>query len=105
MTEWQLRDYRVREGHLDEFVAEWTAGVLPLRKRFGFTVVAWAVPEASRFVWLIGYDGFEGLEAADTAYYASPERLALTPDPARWLVERRHFAAAAKAWSVADSLQ
>jgi len=93
MTEWQLREYVVQPGHMDEFVAEWTSGVLPLRERFGFTVLAWSVPEQSRFVWLVGYDGSEGLDAADRAYYASPERLALAPDPARWLTDRRHVPA------------
>lgn len=96
--EWQLRDYAIREGHLDDFVADWTATVLPLRKRFGFEVVAWSVPDESRFVWLLGYDGPEGLEAADTAYYASPERAALSPDPVRWLQDRRHARAIPHAW-------
>ena len=93
MTEWQLREYTVQAGHLDEFVAEWTNGVLLLRKQFGFTVLAWSVPEQSRFVWLVGYDGPGTLEAADARYYAAPERVALAPDPARWLTERRHVPA------------
>jgi hypothetical protein len=93
VSEWQLREYTVQEGHLDDFVADWTAGVLPLRHQFGFSVRAWAIPEESRFVWVVGYDGPEGLEAADRAYYASPERVALQRDPARWLTERRHAGA------------
>ena len=37
-----------------------------------------------RFVWLIGHDD---LEQANAEYYASAERAALDPDPARHLAE------------------
>jgi hypothetical protein len=42
----------------------------------------------NRFVWILGFDGPEGWEAADAAYYASEERLAIAPEPTR------HFVAA-----------
>jgi hypothetical protein len=48
---------------------------------------AWAVEETDEFVWVIAYDGPGTFEEADAAYYASPERVALDPDPARHLVE------------------
>jgi hypothetical protein len=83
----QLRDYRIEPGHLDDFVIAWTAGVLPLRERFGFTVdAAWTVGAESRFVWLLTYVGEESFEVADAAYYGSPERAAVDPDPADWIV-------------------
>ena len=54
----------------------------------GFSVVGpWVEREASRFVWIIGYDG--DIRAANDAYYASPERAAMDPDPARLIVESR----------------
>ena len=82
--EYQLRVYRLRPGALDDFVREWKADVLPLRERFGFTVVgAWAERQAGRFVWILAYGGPEGFERRDSAYYASPERASLDPDPAR----------------------
>ena len=82
----QLRMYQVREGQLEAFIREWRAGVVPLRRRFGFKVEgAWTVPSRNEFVWIISYDGPEGFEARDAAYYASPDRKALTPDPARHL--------------------
>lgn len=89
MTEWQLRDYRIAEGHLAEFLAAWTAGVLPLRQRAGFRIQAWTVPAESRFVWILARDGPGTFAEADAAYYASPERDALDPDPAQWIVEER----------------
>ena len=78
--------YTVKPGELEAFVREWKAGVVPLRRKFGFAVDgAWSIPETHEFIWIISYDGPDGFEARDAAYYASPERKALTPDPARHL--------------------
>jgi hypothetical protein len=87
-TEWKLRDYRIEPAHFDDFVAAWRAGVLPLRREFGFRVLAWALPEQSRFVWLLGYDGPGSFSDGDEAYYGSPSRAAVQPDPAQWVVEK-----------------
>ncbi len=82
----QLRMYRAKPGELDAFIEEWKARVVPLRRQFGFTVDgAWSIPDKEEFIWIISYDGAEGFEARDAAYYASPERQALRPDPARHL--------------------
>jgi hypothetical protein len=63
---------------------EWSRYVVPLRRRHGFEIVgAWQVEGADMFVWILGHDG--DYAAADAAYYASPERAALDPDPARFL--------------------
>ena len=84
---YQLRDYRTKPGELTAFIDEWRAGVVPLRQQFGFTVIgAWAIEAEDRFVWILGYDGPE-FEARDAAYYDSPERAALEPDPARRIAE------------------
>lgn len=83
----QLRVYRIADGHLADFVAEWRAGVLPLRRRFGFQIEAWTDAAESTFVWVVRYGGPGTIEDADRAYYASPEREALQPDPARWIVD------------------
>jgi NIPSNAP len=81
----QLRMYRIKPGEMDEWVEEWRERVLPLRRERGFSVVGpWIRREEDLFVWLIGHDD---LEAANKAYYASPERVALDPDPARHLAE------------------
>jgi hypothetical protein len=86
--QFQLREYLIEEGHLDDFVREWRELVLPLRLSMGFSVLGpWVEPEASRFVWLIGYDG--DIRTADQAYYESAERAAMDPDPARLLAEIR----------------
>ncbi len=84
--QFQLREYIVEAGRLEDFVREWKGLVLPLRERQGFTVLGpWVEREASRFVWLVGYDG--DIREADERYYASPERAAMDPDPARLVVE------------------
>jgi len=86
--EFLLREYRIEDGHLEDFVREWRELVLPLRVSLGFSVFGpWVEREASRFVWIVGYDG--DIRAANDAYYASPERAAMDPDPARLVVETR----------------
>ena len=78
---------------MEEWIAEWRAHVLPLRRRLGFEVLgAWVSDEASTFTWLLGYDGPDGIEAANAAYYDSPERVALDTDPARHIAEARQLA-------------
>jgi hypothetical protein len=79
----QLRIYRIKEGRMGEWLSGWTQGVLPLRRKFGFRIEgAWVAAREATFVWILSYDGPEGFEARDAAYYASAERRALRPDPA-----------------------
>ena len=81
--DYQLRDYDVKPGVFDEFIAEWAANIVPLRRKFGFQVLAaWTSRDHTRFVWILARDDFE---TADRAYYASPERANLTPDITRHL--------------------
>lgn len=85
---YQLRDYRIRPGAMTEFVNEWRASVVPIRRRFGFEVVgAWSNAETNRFVWIIGHEA--DFEEADRMYYTSPERTELSPNPARFIDETR----------------
>jgi hypothetical protein len=84
----QLREYLIEEGRLDDFVREWRELVLPLRVSMGFSVFGpWVDREASHFVWVVGYDG--DIRAADEAYYSSAERQVMDPDPARLVAETR----------------
>lgn len=87
----QLRDYRIRAGELDRFAGEWRASLAPLRRRLGFVIpVAWTVPDESRFVWVLEHPGgWDAFAEADAAYFASPERAAIDPDPARLIQEQR----------------
>jgi hypothetical protein len=84
----QLRDYRIREGQMDAWIARWKAGVVPLREEAGFRVVgSWVDREHDRFVWLIAYSGVDGFEAANERYYASPKRTSLHPEPSELIEE------------------
>lgn len=89
----ELRDYRILEGQLDRFVTEWERDVRPLRAQHGFTVDgAWTVERESRFIWLLSYEGsWDQFEAANEAYYRSPERKGLEPDPARLIETSAHL--------------
>ena len=51
---------------------------------------AWTVPDKHLFVWVLEYDGPD-FETANRAYYESPQRRALDPDPARHLIETEHW--------------
>jgi len=88
----QLGDYRIRAGELDRFVDEWHSRLAPLRRACGFEIVGpWTVPDESRFIWMLGHpDGWDAFERADAAYFASPERTAMSPDPARLIEEQRN---------------
>jgi hypothetical protein len=73
----QLRIYQVKEGRMKDWVAMWRSEVLPVRRRFGFSVIGpWIVRDEDRFVWIVGHDNFS---EANAAFYASPERSALEP--------------------------
>jgi NIPSNAP len=88
----QVRVYRVKPGGLEAFVEEWRQRVVPLRRRFGFEIVAaWASVEDDTFVWILRHSG--DFAAADRDYYSSPERAALDPDPARHIAEPHTFVA------------
>jgi len=68
------------------------ACVLPLRQKFGFKIEnAWVICERNEFVWIVSYDGTESWESKDAAYYNSPERKALNPDPARYIAQVNHW--------------
>ena len=88
----QLRDYRIRAGELERFVEEWRSRLAPLRRAQGFEIPgAWTVPDENRFVWLLAHDGgWDEFAAADAAYFASPARAALDPDPVRLIEEQRN---------------
>ena len=84
----QLREYRIEDGRLEDFVQEWRELVLPLRLSMSFSVFGpWVEREGSRFVCVVGYDG--DIRAGDEAYYASAERHAMDPDPARLVADSR----------------
>jgi hypothetical protein len=84
--QYQLRRYRVKPGQMDRFGDVGRSGVVPLRQQHGFSIVgAWNNSSTGEFVWIVGYDG--DYEAADKAYYSSPGRSALDPDPGSFLDE------------------
>ncbi len=79
----QLRRYQIKPGEMPAWLQEWRDKVRPLRAQFGFQVVGSWTSVGDQFVWIIRYDGPLTFEEADRVYYSSPERKALSPDPAR----------------------
>jgi hypothetical protein len=88
--ETQLRDYLIKPGHMDDWLAGWRAGILPLREQEGFRILgAWVDRPHDRFVWLVGYDRDDGFVAADERYHALPARLSIDPEPSGFIAEAR----------------
>lgn len=90
----QLRDYHIRGGELDRFVELWRERIAPLRRACGFEIRgAWTVQAESRFIWILSHpDGWKAFEDADAAYFASPERSSMSPDPAHLIEEQLNVA-------------
>ncbi|TMB98130.1 MAG: NIPSNAP family containing protein [Chloroflexi bacterium] len=87
----QLRIYTIKPGEMKAWIEEWNAKIAPLRRRHGFEVVgSWTVDGEDRFVWILGHKGPESWADADAAYYGSPERKAMSPDPARHIAAQEH---------------
>jgi len=85
--EFQLRDYKVKPGQMNEWIDEWRAKIYPLRVKLGFRVVgAWTINQEDRFIWILSFEGPEGSFAqAEKAYFDSTERKSIKPDPVRHL--------------------
>ena len=78
----QLRDYQIRHGHMDDWIAGWKRGIAPAREDEGFVILgAWADRPNDRFVWVVGHSGADGFTAAEDRYHASSQRLGLDPNP------------------------
>jgi NIPSNAP protein len=47
----QLREYTVRPGETEQWLDEWRAKIVPMRRKFGFEVLgAWTVEESDQFI-------------------------------------------------------
>jgi hypothetical protein len=91
---WQLRRYQVKDGEIDTFVKLWREEVVPAREAYGFRVEsAWTGTDGREFGWIVSHPDASQFEVAEKAYYASPERAAISTDPASFLDE-------AKTWMV-----
>ena len=88
----QLRIYTINKGRLDDFVKGWLEGVYPLHLEHGYRIErAGTIPERNEFVWEVTYDGDEDWDEKQAAYYGSPERAALNPDPAQWIAKTERW--------------
>jgi hypothetical protein len=72
----EVRIYRIRPGELDTWVNEWHTQVVPLPRRCGFDELEYEADD-----W----------DSARRAYYDSPERRLMDPDPARHVFEPSGF--------------
>ena len=88
----QVRIYTINKGSLLQFTEEWNAKIRPLRERLGFKIVgAWTLEASNQFVWVQRYEGDKSWEEQDRAYFASDERKAMNPDPARLIARNEQY--------------
>ncbi|MGZ8756245.1 MAG: NIPSNAP family containing protein [Acidimicrobiia bacterium] len=81
--EYQLRIYKVKDGLMEKFLGIFPA-VVEARQAVGFEVTgAWMIPEENQFIWIVGAE--DGIEATSERYYASEQRRAIEPEPAKLL--------------------
>ena len=79
--EYQLRMYQVKDGQMEPFLGIFPA-VVEARRAVGFEVLgAWMIPEENQFIWIVGTE--DGIEATSERYYASEQRKAIEPEPAK----------------------
>ncbi len=88
----QLRLYTINKGKMDDFVAAWRKGVYPLWHKHGFRIErAGVIQESNQIMWVLSHDDPVDWDAKEAAYYASPERKSLTPDPAQWIARAERY--------------
>ncbi len=88
----QLRIYRIKKGKMNDWVREWREGIVPVRERFGYRIEgAWIVRDGNVFVWILSHDAVQTWKDREDEYYASAERLALQPDPARFIADIQNW--------------
>ncbi len=91
----QLRMYVIKPGEMEAWIDEWSTQLVPLRRRYGFEVLgAWTTDGTDgkdRFVWILHLAGPKSWADAEADYYGSPERKALSPDPARHIASQEHW--------------
>ena len=83
--------YTIKPGEMTSWLEEWRRLVAPLRRRSGFEILGAWTTESDQFVWILRYEGPKTWEEADAAYYASPERTQMQPDPARHIAKSEHW--------------
>jgi len=82
-VEYQLRIYQVKDGEMETFLGIFPE-VIAARRAVGFEVVgAWMIPAENQFIWIVG--SADGIEATAERYYASEQRRAIEPEPAKLL--------------------
>jgi hypothetical protein len=85
VTSVQLRRYAIKPGEMEPFLAAIRAA-FDVREQYGFGVAfALIDDERNEFTWAVTHDG--DFAAAESEYYASPERAALPANPADHIAE------------------
>ncbi|WP_085476168.1 NIPSNAP family protein [Rathayibacter oskolensis] len=82
----QLRRYELVDGVMDDFLAWYTAKIIPAREAHGFRIeFAYADREVNEFIWAVSAPGdADAYAEIEKTYLASPEReAAFAGEPVR----------------------
>ena len=83
----QLRIYTLVPESAEEFVAHFRRELVPLRERYGFSLDAcYLAEDRTRFTWVTSHDCPDGWDAAEQAYYSSPERTTISFTPGDYIL-------------------
>lgn len=76
---------------MDEFVTLFRDHIVGVREELGFEIAGWWVghDDPEDFVWVVGHEAPDGWEAAERAYYDSPQRAELPANPRDFLTDVR----------------
>jgi hypothetical protein len=78
----QVRTYKIKPGQMEEFLTLWRDHVVPARTANGYEVLgAWDDAQDGTFVWVVSHEAPDGWDAAERAYYDSPERQSVPRNP------------------------
>jgi hypothetical protein len=84
----QLRIYTLDPARAEEFVRHFAEQLVPLRTTYGFSIdAAWLAEDHTRFTWVTSHDCPDGWDAAEAAYYNSPERTSFPFNPGEYIID------------------
>ena len=71
---------------MDAFVRVFREQIIPARLALGFRIDgAWRDDDEGVFAWVVSYEGPDSWEEREAAYYASPQRAGMDPQPGVFL--------------------
>lgn len=99
----QLRTYQIKPGLMDEWLALFHGGVVPLHDKYGLPVrTAWVDRETNTFVWVRELTGEGTAEEQEARYRATDERTRVIGDRPAAFIDSMVVREVESAWPATD---